>query len=79
MYLLLNFNENFTFLGSIRYLSEEGYGNLIVNSTSHKPKRNGNDTESEDENVTFARSTSHNSHGHFHRSSRKKSKSLKTK
>lgn len=78
--LNINTDQKLNVLGSIRYISDEGCENSAVNnSTCQKPKRNGVDTDSEDENVTFSRTNGHHINGHHHRSSRKKSKSVRMK
>lgn len=67
-------------LGTIRYIPEnpsDGEGTTGTQSKlSQKPKRNGNDSESDDEVASLTNEPRVNGHGH-HRSSRKKSKSVR--
>lgn len=66
-------------LGTIRYIPENSDSegtNGTQTKPNHKPKRNGNDSESDDEIANLTSEPRVNGHGH-HRSSRKKSKSVR--
>lgn len=71
-------SNHLLFLGTIRYIPDEEVTSGSQQKSNQKPKRNGAESDSDDDVSPLASEVRVNGHGH-HRSGRKKSKSVRSK